>query len=354
MTLTRRELLHTAAGFGAAATGAFGQRTEKPALRKGGRIDAHMHLEWAGWRATKPVRPLRIRKSRPGWAEYVATVRPERASEYRLTIGSARSYEDYVRAFVQEMDDAGVGVACVNAMDRELEGYYQIPYWEVLKQIAKARDLFPDRFVLFCGMDPRRGQRGLEMLERAVKELGYQGMGEMLPHYHQFSPDDKRVAYPYYRKCMDLKIPVSTNTSSIPGSVIAKVCDPMLLEEVNYDFPDLNICLSSAGLPYWFETALMFATQKGGLYLDTADWQAVDEYNIKLYMQFLRRAMDSAARYKIMFGSDNPVYRAMYNEREWIEILLNDAPKYGFKFTSEEMDLYFRRNFEDYLNGVPT
>jgi uncharacterized protein len=352
--LSRRRWLQAAGGAAVAGwVGGNGAAQAPPKPMKPGRIDAHMHLEWAGWRAAKPVRPQRTRKSRPGWLESVATARPERAAEYRRLVSSLKSYDEYADAFVREMDEADIGVACVHAMDRELEGYYRVPYWDILRQIAAARDRYPDRFVLFCGIDPRRGARGVDLLERAVKELGYRGMGEMLPHYHLFSPDDARVVYPLYRKCMELNIPVSTNTSSIPGSAIAKVCDPMLLEAVNYDFPDLNICLSSAGLPYWFETALMFATQKPGLYIDTADWQAVDEYNIRLYLQLLRRAMDSACRYKIMYGSDNPVYRAMYNEKEWIDIVVNDAPKYGFKFTSEELDLYFRRNFEDFLNGVP-
>lgn len=344
--MRRRELFHVAAG-GLIAAGARAQTARKP-----WRIDAHMHLEWAAWRAPTPVRPQRTKPSRQGWLEWVMSVRPQRAAEYRQMLGSMKTYEQYIHSFVREMDEAGIATACINAMDRELEGYYRLPYWDVLKQIAKTRELYPDRFVLFCGMDPHRGPRGIEMLERAVKELGYRGMGEMLPHYHQFSPDDKRVVYPYYRKCLELNIPVSTNTSSIPAAAIAKVCDPMLLEEVNYDFPDLNICLSSSGMPYWIESALSFAMQKPGIYLDTADWENVDDYNIRLYMQYLRRAMDSAARFRIMYGSDNPVFRAMYTEREWIDVLMNDAPKYGFKFTDEEMDLYFRRNFNDYLNGV--
>lgn len=337
MTLSRRTFLATAAA---------------PLLAQNRltRIDAHMHLEWAGWRAPGSPRPVRTKKSRPGWLEDIQT--PAQARAWREMTAAAKTLDDYARLYLKEMDDAGIAVSVIHAMDREIEGYYRVPYWQVLTELAKVRDTHPQRFVLFCGIDPHRGPGAVKLLERAVKELGYKGMGEMLPHYHQFSPDDKRLVYPLYRKCMELGIPVSTNTSSVPGAVIAKVCDPLLLEEVNYDFPDLNICLSSAGIPYWTEQALSLATQKGGLYIDTADWQERDEYSIKRYLLFLRRAMDCAARHKIMFGSDNPVYARMYSQKQWIDIVAQDAPKYGFQFTDEELHLYFARNFNDFLNGV--
>jgi len=199
--MKRRDVLKLAAGT-AVTAGVYGQTT----VPKPWRIDAHMHLEWAAWRAPTAVRPQRTKPSRQTWIEWVGSVRPQRAAEYRHMVASMKSYEQYVHAFVREMDEAGIATSCINAMDRELEGYYRVPYWDVLKQIAKAKELYPDRFVLFCGMDPHRGQRGLEMLERAVKELGYRGMGEMLRHYHLFLPDDKRVVYPYYRKCLELNI----------------------------------------------------------------------------------------------------------------------------------------------------
>jgi transposase-like protein len=65
------------------------------------------------------------------------------------------------------MDATGIAVSCVNAMDRELEGYYKVPYWDVLKQIARARELYPDRFVLFCGIEMRR-QTALVSVHRFV------------------------------------------------------------------------------------------------------------------------------------------------------------------------------------------
>lgn len=41
-------------------------------------------------------------------------------------------------------------------------------------------------------------------------------------------------------------------------------------------------------------------------------------------------------------------------ENHWLSTaILNDAPKHGFKFSDEELRLYFTQNFNDYLNGVP-
>lgn len=60
--------------------------------------------------------------------------------------------------------------------------------------------------------------------------------------------------------------------------------------------------------------------------------------------------MNSAARYKIMFATDWPVFRNQLDEKEWVEVFTRDAKQYGFEFTPEELKLLFAENVQDYLD----
>jgi predicted TIM-barrel fold metal-dependent hydrolase len=60
--------------------------------------------------------------------------------------------------------------------------------------------------------------------------------------------------------------------------------------------------------------------------------------------------MDTAARYRIMFASDWPVFRAIYDEKDYVEVFTKRARGLGFEFTDEELNLFFGENVQDYLD----
>lgn len=84
--------------------------------------------------------------------------------------------------------------------------------------------------------------------------------------------------------------------------------------------------------------------------VEIGDWQSREPYQIKIFLQMVRRAMNGAARYKVMFASDWPVFRAIYDEKEWVEVLTKDCQQYGIEFTDEELNLVFCQNVQDYLD----
>jgi len=312
--------------------------------------NAHAYMDYDAWRSLKSARQLLDQEPQRRWADL------SRRAESRVEVNKQNweegSFEEYVRHYMKRMNESGVAVAAINTRDREMDGYSKISYWKTLKRIAKVRDAYPGRFVLFAGIDPRRGKQGVKLLESAVNELGFNGMGEMLPHLHRFSPSDKQLCYPLYEKCVELGIPVTTNTWSTPGSALGFVYNPELFGEVCRDFPTLKICLSGAGMPYWSDSVLKLASTHKTVYINSAGWQIADEHCIPHYLQFLRQALSSEARYKIMYGGAYSVGAYGFGPNDWMSYLVSVAPQYGFEFTKEELRLYFVENFNNYFNSA--
>jgi predicted TIM-barrel fold metal-dependent hydrolase len=312
--------------------------------------NAHTYMDYNAWRSLEAARQLLKTEPQRRWDDL------SRRAECQLEVNKENrvegSFDLYVSHYMQRMNESGVAVAAINTRDRELEGYSKTAYWKTLKRIAQVRDAYPGRFVLFAGIDPRRGKQGVRLLERAVKELGFNGMGEMLPHLHRFSPSDKQLCYPLYEKCVELGIPVTTNTWSSPGSALGFVYNPELFGNVCRDFPTLKICLSGAGMPYWSDSVLKLASTQETIYINSAGWQTEDEHCIPHYLQFLRQALSSGARYKIMYGGASSIHTYGVGPDDWMSYLVSVAPQYGFEFTEEELHLYFAENFKNYFNSA--
>jgi len=319
-------------------------------------IDAHLHLSSPAWfDPSDPVFPRVQKENRRRKLSHprsnISRLPPDQAHiDYARQIFRVQSLGEQAELLLADMDAAGIDKAILMAMDYDMTGQkVRVPHWEQLVELAELRDKHPDRFLIFCGMDLRRGRDGLPLFERAVKELGCLGL-KLLPHWG-FYPNDHDLCYPYYEKCVEWNIPVTSNCSAIGSShVAAKYCHPLLWEDVARDFPEMNICLAHGGVPYHYEYALALAQLKHNIYMDLGDWQSRDPLSIEIYLRLVRRAMNSPAKYKVIFASDWPVFRAIYDEKEWVELLTRDARQYGFEFTEEELDLIFYQNVQDYLD----
>lgn len=126
---------------------------------------------------------------------------------------------------------------------------------------------------------------------------------KLYPTYNLFYPNDS-VLYPFYAKAEQLGIPimVHTGTSVFPGSRI-KYGDPLLLDDVAVDFPELRILLSHAGRPFWHSQAEFLARLHKNVYLDIA---GLPPKNLLRYLPNTQRLTQ-----KMVFGSDWPGIRSI-------------------------------------------
>jgi predicted TIM-barrel fold metal-dependent hydrolase len=124
-------------------------------------------------------------------------------------------------------------------------------------------------------------------------------MVRVSPLVAQFPLNDK-LYYPVYAACEERRIPVAINVG-IPGPRVRSACqDPVLLEDILIDFPDLVVIGAHMGHPY--EALLIQYMMKWpNLYLSNT------AYSAKYMDPALVKFMDtSRGMGRVLFGSDHP------------------------------------------------
>jgi uncharacterized protein len=152
-----------------------------------------------------------------------------------------------IELLVSEMDEAGIGQAVV--MGRQAGPKYGFVSNDDVAELGR---LYPGRFHLFGGVSLNDVPAAVAEVERVVGRMGFKGIavdgGWSDPPVY---PDDKRF-YPIYAKCQELGAILSLSMSIFLGPDLSYV-EPMRLQHIAADFPDLLIVVPHAGWPYVME-----------------------------------------------------------------------------------------------------
>ncbi len=161
-----------------------------------------------------------------------------------------------------------------------------------------------DVLIPFGTVDPLTGNRAMRRVHELV-ELGVKGF-KFHPSVQAFEPND-RTYYPIYSAIAESGVPALFHTgqtglgSGLPGGYGIKLrySDPMLLDDVAADFPDLRIVMAHPAVP-WIDAQIAIATHKANVYIDLSGWSP------KYFPPQLVRAAGRALRTKVLFGTDSP------------------------------------------------
>ncbi len=135
------------------------------------------------------------------------------------------------------------------------------------------------------------------------------------PSVQDFYPND-RLAYPLYEVIAEAKLPALFHTGQTGvgagtrggGGIRLKYSNPMLLDDVAADFPEMPIILAHPSFP-WQEEALSVATHKPQVYIDLSGWSP------KYFPPLLVQYANTLLKDKILFGSDYP----LITPERWME-----------------------------------
>jgi predicted TIM-barrel fold metal-dependent hydrolase len=174
------------------------------------------------------------------------------------------------------------------------------------EEVAESCAAHPDVLIPFASIDPHRGLAGAREARRLVESFGVRGF-KFHPSLQGFSPDD-RMAYPLYEAIEELGVPALFHTgqtgigAGVPGGggIRLRYSNPMLVDDVAVDFPELRIVLAHPSFP-WQDEALAVATHKPYVYIDLSGWSP------KYFPPQLIRYANSLLQDKVLFGSDYPV-----------------------------------------------
>lgn len=207
-----------------------------------------------------------------------------------------------VEALLAAMDDAGIETGVLTAGLSDPERARRRGGYAAEDMIAIA-ERHPGRFLVSAAVD--RATRPVDNCRR-VRELARHPsvvLVRVTPLVEQFELNH-RLYYPVYATCAELGLPVSVNVG-VPGPQVRSRCqDPVLLEDVLIDFPQLTVIGAHMGHPY--EALLVqYMLKWPQLYLMTSAYLAT-------YMDpGLVRFMDSSrGRGRVLFASDHPVIPA--------------------------------------------
>ena len=174
------------------------------------------------------------------------------------------------------------------------------------EEIAELAHKNADVAIPFASINPHRGEAGVREARRLIKDFGVKGF-KFHPSVQDFMPND-RMAYPLYEAIAEARLPALFHTGQTGvgagtpggGGIRLKYSNPMLLDDVAVDFPDMPIILAHPSFP-WQEEALSVATHKPQVYIDLSGWSP------KYFPPILVQYANTLLKDKILFGSDYPV-----------------------------------------------
>lgn len=181
-------------------------------------------------------------------------------------------------------------------------GQKRISNEHVAEGAARHRDVL----IPFASVDPARGPEGVAELRRLIEDHGIRGC-KFHPSLQRFSPNDQS-AYPLFEVLAEHRLPAVFHTgqtgigAGMPGGggVRLRYSDPMLLDDVAADFPEMPVIMAHPSVP-WQSEAISVATHKGNVYIDLSGWSP------KYFPPELVRAANGPLQDKVLFASDFPV-----------------------------------------------
>ena len=172
-------------------------------------------------------------------------------------------------------------------------------------EVLAAAAANPDVLIPFASVDPRKGKLGVREAKGLIDD-GVRGF-KFHPNTQAFWPND-HAHYPLYQVIAEAGLIAlfHSGTTGIGagmpggGGVRLKYSNPMAVDDVAADFPELDIILAHPSFP-WQDEALAIAVHKPNVYIDLSGWSP------KYFPEILVRYTNTLLKEKMLFGSDYPL-----------------------------------------------
>ena len=175
-------------------------------------------------------------------------------------------------------------------------------------ELLEAAGRNADVLIPFVMVDPWRGRAGVRDAERLI-EAGARGF-KFHPPAQAFWPDDRKF-YELYEVLNAHRVPALFHTGQTAvgqgapggGGIRQKYGNPMPLDDLAVDFPDMPIIMAHPSFP-WQDEALSIAVHKPQVYIDLSGWSP------KYFSPQLVQYANTLLKHKMLFGTDHPMITA--------------------------------------------
>jgi len=193
-------------------------------------------------------------------------------------------------------------VAVIFTVDAEtVTGRRAVPNDEIA-EVAAAN---PDVLIPFASVDPNK-PGAVDEARRLIRDHDFRGF-KFHPNIQAFFPND-RAFYPLYEVIAEAGLPALFHSghsgigAGLPGGggIRLKYSNPMCIDDVAVDFPELTIVLAHPSFP-WQDEAISVALHKRQVYLDLSGWSP------KYFPPQLVQYANTLLKDRVLFGSDYPM-----------------------------------------------
>jgi predicted TIM-barrel fold metal-dependent hydrolase len=175
------------------------------------------------------------------------------------------------------------------------------------EEVAEVAAENADVMIPFASIDPSTGAEGVREAKRLIEHYGVKGF-KFHPQFQEFFPND-HSAYPLYEVIAEAKLPALFHTGHSGmgtgmrggGGIRLKYGNPMDVDDVAVDFPDMPIILAHPSWP-WQDEALSIALHKPQVYIDLSGWSP------KYFPPQLVQYANTQLKRKVLFGTDYPLF----------------------------------------------
>jgi predicted TIM-barrel fold metal-dependent hydrolase len=210
--------------------------------------------------------------------------------------------QDPVQITLGEMDKYGIEIGLVGLTQGEVAE-------------RGLRD-HPERFVASFHADPNDITTSVRAIRAAHEQFGIKAVYSF-PSGAQIAIGDRRH-YPIYQTCVDLGVPIILNTGIAgPRWPSAHLQDPVQLDIVCYEFPELKVVMCHGAEP-WEGVAAKLMLKYPNLYYMTSAF--APKYYPKTIVDFANTR-----------GADKVMYAGYYPAGLTLERIFRDMPEVPFK-----------------------
>ncbi|MFL5802592.1 MAG: amidohydrolase family protein [Roseiflexaceae bacterium] len=248
-------------------------------------IDAHLHIQ--PWEMVKPeAQKTLFVRSRAGMGDPRQYMDPDAGPARLIAYMDANNVEQ---------------VAIINYVSPNVIGFQEHGVNEFSAACAARA---PGRIIPFGGIDVHDPVDIDRRMDYILGQLGIKAIKIHPPHqlaYANAYRDGGRIPAlaTVYQKAQEYRVPVMIHTgTSVFHGARNKYADPMPLDDVAIDFPDLQIILAHGGRPIWMDTTLFLLRRHKNIWLDIS---SVPPARLLDYFPWLPRVAERA-----IFGSDWP------------------------------------------------
>jgi len=174
------------------------------------------------------------------------------------------------------------------------------------EEVAEAAQQNSDLMIAFASVDPHKGKMGAREARRLIAEHAIKGF-KFHPTVQGFHPYD-RMAWPIYEVIAEHAMPAIFHSghSGIGsgmrrgGGLRLEYSNPMHLDDVAIDFPDMQIVIAHPSWP-WQDEALSVCLHKPNVWIDLSGWSP------KYFPAQLVQYANTLLKDRVLFGSDYPL-----------------------------------------------